>query len=47
MGIRICKTVINEFVKMKGDSVFEGYKLVERHPKIDAHIKKWILLVLD
>ena len=47
MGIRISKTVINELVKIKGEAILEQYKLVERHPKTDNHIKKWILLVLE
>ncbi len=47
MGIRISKTVIHELVKIKGQAILEQYKLVERHPKMDNHIKKWILLVLE
>jgi hypothetical protein len=31
MGIRITKTVINEMVKIKGESIWESYGLVERH----------------
>jgi hypothetical protein len=31
MGIRITKTVINELVKIKGESIWESYKLVEKH----------------
>lgn len=47
MGIRISKTVVNELVKMKGDAIWDQYKLVASHLKADAHIKRWILLILD
>lgn len=47
MGIRISKTVVNELVKMKGDAIWDQYKLVTSHLKADAHIKRWILLILD
>lgn len=47
MGIRITKTVINELVKLKGESIWESYKLVEKHQKEDNHIGRWISLILS
>jgi len=46
MGIRITKTVINEMVKIKGESIWESYNLVERHLKADHHINRWISVIL-
>lgn len=30
-GYRLSKTIVNELVKIKGESILEYYKLVERH----------------
>ena len=42
LGIRIVKTLINEIVKLKGESIMKSYTVVENHPSLDNHIKKWI-----
>ena len=42
LGIRIVKTLINEIVKLKGESIWQSYSVVEGHPSPDNHIKKWI-----
>ena len=47
MGIRITKTVVNELVKIKGEQIWDSYKLVERHLKADNHVKRWIQLILE
>ena len=47
MGIRLTKTVLNELVKIKGESIWDSYKLVERHRKEDNYVKRWISLILD
>ena len=47
MGIRITKTVINELVKIKGEVIWDSYKLVERHNKADNHIQRWIQVILN
>lgn len=47
MGIRITKTVINELVKIKGESIWNYYKPVEKHIKTDNHISRWISLILN
>jgi hypothetical protein len=46
MGIRITKTIINELVKIRGQSIWESYKLVDEHSKQDTHIKRWLQLIL-
>ena len=33
MGIRIVKTVANELVKLKRESIWEAYKVIENHPE--------------
>lgn len=38
MGIRITKTVINELVKIQGESIWRNYQTVEHHNKVDNHI---------
>lgn len=42
LGIRIVKTLINEVVKVKKNDIWESYKVIEQHPQMDNHIKKWI-----
>lgn len=46
MGIRITKTVLHELVTIKGEQIWDSYKLVERHRKEDNYIKRWISLIL-
>ena len=42
LGIRIVKTLINEVVKLKREKIWESYSVIEDHPIVDNHIKKWI-----
>lgn len=47
MGIRITKTIINELVKIKQQKIWEDYKVVQAHPKLDNHISRWIKVLLE
>lgn len=42
MGIKTAKTIINEFVKIKKEQIWEGYNVVRTHHTPDQHIMKWI-----
>ena len=42
MGIKTAKTIINEFVKIKKESIWESYNVVRAHHLPDQHIIKWI-----
>lgn len=46
LGIRIVKTLINEIVKLKGESIWQSYTVIENHPSPDNHIKKWIQIII-
>jgi hypothetical protein len=46
MGIRIVKTVINELVKLKRESIWEAYRVIQCHGKQDKDIYKWIQIIL-
>lgn len=46
LGIRIVKTLVNEVVKLKGEKIWESYPVIENHPQPDAHIKKWIQIII-
>ena len=46
IGVRIVKTLINELVKVRKESIWEDYKSVEQHPSPDQHIKRWITIIL-
>ena len=45
-GIKIVKTVLNEVVKLKRDSMWESYAVIKCHGKQDLHIHKWIDAIL-
>ena len=45
LGTRIVKTIINELVKRKRDSIWNYYGLVSHHPYADLHIKRWIQII--
>ena len=45
-GIKIVKTVLNEVVKIKRDSMWESYAVVKCHGRQDTHILKWIDAIL-
>lgn len=47
MGVRITKTIINELVKIKGESIWSAYKSVENHHKSDDKIAGWINIILN
>ena len=47
IGIRITKTIINEIVKIKQNSVWENYESIEAHSAQDVYIRKWIEIILD
>mmetsp|Transcript_9655 Transcript_9655/g.9334 ORF Transcript_9655/g.9334 Transcript_9655/m.9334 type:complete len:214 (+) Transcript_9655:942-1583(+) len=46
MGIRIVKTVTNEIVKLKRESIWEDYKVIQQHSATDNHIYRWIQIIL-
>lgn len=46
MGIRIVKTVVNELVKLKRESIWEAYRVIQCHGQADNHIYKWIQIIL-
>ena len=46
MGIRIVKTVTNEIVKLKRESIWEDYKIIQDHSSTDHHIYRWIQIIL-
>jgi len=46
IGIRIIKTIINDLVKIRGELIWEDYKAIEAHDKLDTHIKRWINIIL-
>lgn len=46
MGIRIVKTVVNELVKLKRESIWEAYRVIQCHGQADNHIYRWIQIIL-
>jgi hypothetical protein len=46
VGIRITKTIVNELVKLKRDSIWDYYGAVEGHMAQDIYVKKWIEIIL-
>lgn len=46
MGIRIVKTVTNELVKLKRESIWEAYRVIQCHGQQDNHIYRWIQIIL-
>lgn len=46
LGIRIVKTLVNEIVKLKGETVWDAYSVIGDHATPDAHIKKWIQIII-
>lgn len=46
IGTRIVKTIINELVKVRGEAIWEDYRVVESHPTSDSSIKRWISIIL-
>lgn len=45
-GIKMLKTVLNEIVKIKRDSIWDAYTAVKCHSRPDTHIHKWIDIIL-
>lgn len=45
-GIRITKTIVNELVKLKKESIWDYYEGVKAHSTPDLYIKKWIEIIL-
>lgn len=46
VGIRITKTIINELVKLRKDTIWDYYGGVEAHQTQDVYIRKWIEIIL-
>jgi hypothetical protein len=47
MSSRAIKTILNEFVTLKGMNIWENYKIIEAdNTDKDICIKKWIKLIL-
>ena len=46
IGIRMAKTVVYELIKIRGESIWGDYKLVQQHKKPDLHLQRWINLIL-
>ncbi len=46
MGIRIVKTVTNELVKLKRETIWEAYRVIQLHGQPDNHIYRWIQIIL-
>ena len=46
VGIRITKTIVNELVKLKRETIWNYYEGVESHPENDIYIKRWIDIIL-
>jgi hypothetical protein len=40
------KTLVNEVVKLKKESIWDFYSVIEHHSQPDNHIKKWIQIIL-
>jgi len=40
------KTLVNEVVKLKKETIWDAYKAIEVHPKADNHIKRWIQIII-
>lgn len=38
LGKRICKTLINECVKLKKHDIWQYYQVIEKHDQVDNHI---------
>ena len=45
-GIKMIKTVINELVKLKRESIWDSYQVIECHGHPDQCISKWIQIIL-
>jgi|LauGreDrversion4_2_1035121.scaffolds.fasta_scaffold23374_7 hypothetical protein len=46
MGIKTVKTVINELIKIRRESIWEDYASVKMHHIADQHMYKWIQIIL-
>lgn len=46
IGIRMAKTIIYELIKIRGESIWEDYKVVELHKKPDLHLQRWVSHIL-
>jgi len=46
IGIRMGKTIIYELIKVRGEGIWEDYKIIELHQKPDLHLNRWIHLIL-
>ena len=42
MGIKAAKTMLNEFIKIKRDNIWQDYAVVKQHHIPDQHLYKWI-----
>lgn len=45
-GIKIIKTMLNELVQLKGNSIWEPYAVIRYHNLPDNYINKWITIIL-
>ena len=45
--IRIAKTLIHETVRIKGESIWDYFQVIEEHPQNDQRMKKWIKIILQ
>lgn len=46
MIVRIIKSVLNELVKFKGESIWEDYRIIQDNVVTDSNIRKWINIIL-
>ena len=46
LGIRIVKTLVNEVVKLKRESIWAAYEVIKSHPRPDNHIMRWIQIII-
>lgn len=45
-GIKMLKTVLNEIIKFRGDTIWQSYEVIKCHNQQDQHIFKWIDIIL-
>lgn len=45
-GIKVIKTIMNELVKLRRESIYDAYAVIKCHRKPDVHIYKWIDIIL-
>ena len=45
-GVRILKTMLNEFIKLRREQIWEAYSVIKCHGSTDHHINKWIDMII-